>query len=162
MLFSSPSLLWEAACDYFKDCDENPIEVEDWVGKDADKVIRRKPLPYTLAGFCVWVDASRNWWKEFRKAREAEKDADFLAVISRIDDIIFNQQYNGAAGGLYQQNIVARALGLVEKTDSAVKVDMDAKIKTEAQIDYSKLSDGALRELAELAARPGESESGAV
>lgn len=158
LLFSSPLLLWEEACNYFADCDANPIEIKDWVGKDATPVTREKPLPYTLAGLCIWVGASRNWWKEFRSAREADKDEDFLAVISRIDDIIFTQQYNGAAGGLYQQNIVARALGLVEKSDAAVKLDVKGQVKTEAAIDYSKLSDGALREIAELINRSGEGE----
>lgn len=162
MLFSSPTLLWEEALAYFKDCDDNPIEIEDWVGKDAVSVTRKKPLPYTLGGFCIWVGASRNWWKEFRSAREADKDEDFLAIIARIDEIIFTQQYNGAAGGLYQQNIVARALGLVEKSDTAVKMDVKATVKTEAAIDYSKLSDGALREIAELANRSRESESGTM
>lgn len=162
MLFSSPTLLWEEACNYFTDCDNNPIEIEDWVGKDAIKVTRKKPLPYSLAGFCIWVDASPNWWKEFRKARTADNDTDFLAVISRIDDIIFTQQYNGAVGGLYQQNIVSRALGLVEKSDAQVKMDVKAQVKTEAAIDYSKLSDGALREIAELINRSGESESGTM
>lgn len=162
LLFSSPDLLWQAAVEYFQDCDANPIETEDWVGKDAISVTRKKPLPYSLGGFCLWVGASRNWFKEFRAARTAEKDEEFLAVITRIEETIFIQQYNGAAGGVYQQNIVSRALGLVEKTDAAVKVDMEAKVKTEATIDYSKLSDGALRELAELANRPGESEGGTV
>jgi hypothetical protein len=158
MLFSSPALLWEEACNYFADCDLNPVETEDWVGKDAVSVTRKKPLPYTIGGFCIWVGASRHWWNEFRKAREADKDDDFLEVITRIDTIIFEQQYAGAATGQYQQNIVARALGLVEKSDSAVKMDVKAQVKTEAAIDYSKLSDAALREIAELANRSGESE----
>lgn len=162
MLFSSPTLLWEAAQEYFQDCDDNPIEVEDWVGKDAMKVTRHKPLPYSLHGFRIWVNASKNWWNEFRAAREADKDEDFLEVITRIEDVIFSQQYNGAAGGLYQQNIVARALGLVEKSDSQVKMNMEAKVKTEATIDYSKLSDGTLREIAELAARAQEGEGGTM
>lgn len=160
MLFSSPALLWEAACDYFEDCNNNPIETEDWVGKDAESVIRRKPLPYSLSGFRVWVGASKNWWSEFRKAREADKDEEFLGIISRIEDICFTQQYNGAAGGLYQQNIVSRALGLVEKTEG--KTEVSGTVKTGPAIDYSKLSDGALRELAELVNRSGEGESGTV
>jgi hypothetical protein len=160
MLFSSPDLLWEEACSYMKDCDDNPVEVKDWVGKDATPVTRMKPLPYTIGGFCIWVGASRHWWNEFRKARIADNDNAFLEVITRIEQIIFEQQYIGAAAGLYQQNIVARALGLVEKSDANVKVDMDARVKNTPGIDYSKLSDGALRELAELANRPGESESG--
>lgn len=160
MLFSSPTLLWEEACHYFADCDQNPIEVEDWVGKDAVSVTRRKPLPYSLTGFCIWVNASTNWLREFKKAREADKDEDFLEVIHRIEQIIFSQQYNGAAGGVYQQNIVARALGLVEKSDAQVKMDVEAKVKTEGQIDYSKLSDGTLREIAELVNRPREGQGG--
>lgn len=162
LLFSSPQLLWEAAEEYFTYCDNTPVLVKDWVGKDAMPVKREKPMPYSLNGFRLYVDASKNWWSEFRKAREAEKDEDFLGVISRIEDICYTQQYNGAVTGLYQQNIVARSLGLVEQSVVDAKVKAEVEAKNTIAIDYSKLSDGALREIAQLASESDSGEGGTV
>lgn len=136
-LFATPELLWESACEYFEWCDSNPVLKEDYVGKDAQRVHREMQRPYTISGLCVYLDASRAWWNEFR----SNTNQDFLIVLTRIEEIIYSQKFDGAAVGVFNQSIIARDLGLVEKTES--KVDA-----TVSGIDYSKLSDGALDEIA--------------
>jgi hypothetical protein len=119
-VFDTKEALWAKAQEYFEYCDNTPIKVKDWVGKDAIQVDRPKPTPYSLAGFCVFAGASRNWFKELRKAKKEKGDHDFLAVCSLIEDICFNQQYNGATTGIYNHNIVSRALGLSEQTEQKI------------------------------------------
>lgn len=118
-LFATPELLWEAAKEYFEWCDNNPVLKEDYVGKDANRVERQLQRPYTISGLCVYIDASRQWWNEFRS--NASKD--FLVVLSRIEEIIYSQKFDGAAVGVFNQSIIARDLGLVERTESKVNVE---------------------------------------
>lgn len=138
LLFSSGELLWQAAVEYFEMCDELNHEQDDWVGKDAEHVIRKKSHPYTLIGFCRFVGASESWFKNFRKNENL--DDNFLSVITRIEQTIYEQQYSGAVTGIYQQNIIARALGLSDK--------VEAKVEEVPPIDYDSLSESTLNELA--------------
>jgi hypothetical protein len=43
---------------------------------------------------------------------------DFSQVITRIEKIIFNQKFTGAASGFLNPNIIARDLGLTDKVES--------------------------------------------
>ena len=119
-LFKTPELLWEAACEYFEWCVENPIEKQDFVGKDADEVYRKLERPFTLQGLCIYCDASSTYWKEF-KSNCREKSKDFLPVITRIEEVIYNQKFEGAAVGIFNNNIIARDLGLKDSHDVDVK-----------------------------------------
>lgn len=115
-LFTSPELLWEAALEYFEHTDNRKWEKKDWVGKDANEVIRKSDTPYTLSGFCIYCDATRVWWTEFRKAASP----DFLTVIARIEEIMFTQKFEGATVGAFNANIISRDLGLIEKSEMKI------------------------------------------
>jgi hypothetical protein len=111
-LFKTPQLLWEAACEYFQWCEDHPIEAEDNKGtKNVNRVKFNRP--FTKDGFFLYVDASDDWLRNFK----AIADKDFLQVIHRIERIIYNQKFEGAVIGIYNSNIIARDLGLKERTD---------------------------------------------
>ena len=69
----TPEELWQKAIDYFRWCDENPwIKIEqlrkatvtiDENGKETLHTIAELPTqrPYTIAGFCIFCDCSRDW-----------------------------------------------------------------------------------------------------
>jgi hypothetical protein len=42
---------------------------------------------------------------------------DFLQIITRIEDIIYSQKFEGAAVGQFNSNIIARDLKLSDQTD---------------------------------------------
>jgi hypothetical protein len=111
--FATSQQLWEAALDYFKNTDERIWTEKDWVGKDAIEVEREKRTPYTIAGFCVFIGASRHWWNEFRKVAEQ----DYLEVFARIEDVMFAQKFEGASVGAFNATIIARDLGLTDKKE---------------------------------------------
>ncbi len=115
-LFTSPQLLWEAACEYFQWCEDNPIEAEDNKGTRNVNTVKFN-RPFTLKGFCIFCDSSESWFKEFRKALKTNDDKDFLSVIYKIEEIIYNQKFEGAAIGIFNANIIARDLGLAEKSE---------------------------------------------
>ena len=128
-LFATPELLWEAACEYFQWCDENPWTTRKATQKTVPvKVVKDKEIvienqqqtqqevtptsrPYSLMGMCVYLGASTNWWNEFRSACINKRDKDFLEVIARVEETIKTQQFEGACVGAFNANIIARTLG---------------------------------------------------
>lgn len=124
-LFKTPDLLWEAACEYFQWCVDNPIVAQENKGtKNVNEVEFFRP--FTLKGFCLFCDASEHWFNEFEKSASE----DFLVIIRKIRDIIYTQKIEGAIIGIYNANIVARDLGLSEK----------AQIQQNNTIEYVNVS----------------------
>ncbi len=61
----------------------------------------------------LFRSASREWWNKFKNANHP----DFLQVVSRIDEIIYTQKFEGAAVGAFNANIISRDLGLRDGSD---------------------------------------------
>lgn len=119
-IFSTPNMLWKAACEYFEWCDNNPLIEIDYKGKDADRVEIPKMQAYTLRGLCVFLDVNEEYIRQFEKSlidRDDDLSKEFSRIITRIRDIIFVQKFNGAAAGLLNPNIIARDLSLVDRSD---------------------------------------------
>lgn len=123
-LFASPELMWEAACDYFEWCDGNPfMESEAKVvsngngeGSSVEIVEVPRMRPYTLHGLCLYLDCTTNYFKEFKKQGRS-KIEDFMPVIEKIEEVIYNQKFSGAASGFLNANIISRDLGLIDKKE---------------------------------------------
>ena len=111
-LFSTPELLWEAACEYFQWCDENPWTTRKAIQKNVPVRVKKgkrtitevqqqteqqvSPVsrPYSLMGFCIYVGASTRWWSNFREDCVSKNEEDFLQVIARVEETIKNRPYN--------------------------------------------------------------------
>lgn len=117
-LFETPELLWEAACEYFEWCDKHPFIEKQLIAYQGEGSLTDVPKmrPYTLEGVCFYLNASSSYLRVFKSTLK-ESDKDFLTVINEIEEIIANQQFSGAASGFLNANIIARKLGLGEKTD---------------------------------------------
>ena len=116
-LFSSPELLWEAACEYFQWCDTHPLK-EEKVFHHQGKIVKHnsnKLRAYTLTGLCLYLDCSTQYFRNFEDNNSESKD--FMAVITRIKETIFTQKFEGASADLLNANIIARDLGLADKKD---------------------------------------------
>lgn len=112
-LFETPQLMWEAACEYFEWCENNPLIEVDFKGKDAKRVEMPKMRAFTLIGLCIYLDCSSSYFRAF-KITTSNKD--FLTVITHIEEVIYNQKFTGAAAGFLNPNIIARDLGLIDKS----------------------------------------------
>lgn len=129
-LFETPELLWEAATEYFEWCEENPLlEAEAKVlsgGKGEGSIIEMaqipKMRPFTLHGLCSYLDCTTSYFRAFRGQERVNKE-DFITVITKIEEIIYNQQFSGAAAGFLNANIIARNLNLKESFDHAIHDD---------------------------------------
>lgn len=142
--FTSPEHLWVAACDYFQDTDMNPHQKEDYIrgGNNAGaKIYLNIPRPYTWAGlerYCIqhgYISSLQS----YRSNKDGAYD-EFVPIIAKINGIMFEQKFEGAAMGIFNANIISRDLNLVETTKTEHKISSD-------DIDYSQLSDAALAEI---------------
>lgn len=125
-LFASADLMWKAACEYFQWCDDNPFMETDFRGKDAKEVKLPKMRPYTIHGLCVYLRCHSKYFYEFEdsiKDRTDDESNAFRETIIRIKEIIYNQKFSGAAAGFFNANIIARDLGLTDKTSTHVHVE---------------------------------------
>ncbi len=123
-LFATPELMWEAACEYFEWCDENPFLEIDYRGKDIIQVELPKMRPYTMHGLCLYLDCSTSYFREFK----TNCTKDFLTVVTRIEETLYNQKFSGAASGFLNPNIIARDLGLKEHTDLSGQVNTTTSV----------------------------------
>lgn len=141
-LFTSPALLKEEAFNYFEWCDKHPLEQNDFVGKDAIEVIIKKKRVYTLQGLTRYLGAHTDYWREFRHSIIG-RSKEFSPIIREIEETIYDQKFTGAASGFFNSSIIARDLGLADKQETKLEVT-----PAQGQIDYSKLSQSALDEIA--------------
>jgi len=119
-LFASPKLMWDAACEYFEWIINNPLIEIDFVGKDAERVERPHTRPFTYQGLTSYLKCSIQYFNEFEQSLEGRKDRkskEFSVVLTHIRQTIYRQKFEGAACGFYNASIIARDLGLADKSD---------------------------------------------
>jgi hypothetical protein len=112
-MFSDADALWEACAEYFEWVEANPLEEDGLItyqGAATHEPIA-KMRAMTLSGLCIFLDIGRRTWDGYRD-RE-----DFMPVVSRVEEIIRTQKFEGASAGLLNPNIIARDLGLAEKSE---------------------------------------------
>jgi hypothetical protein len=112
-IFATPDDLWTAATEYFEWVEANPL----WEAKPfafqgvvtVESIAKMRAM--TLAGLCIFLDIARSTWNEYRD------NEDFSAVASRVEEIIRTQKFEGASADLLNANIIARDLGLADKSE---------------------------------------------
>lgn len=112
-IFASPDELWEAACEYFQWVEDNPLwedKVTSYQGVNTHEPIA-KMRAMTLDGLCLFLDISDETWRKYR-----QKEG-FVAVTTRVEKTIRSQKFAGAAADLLNANIIARDLGLADKSE---------------------------------------------
>lgn len=131
ILFATPELMWDAACEYFQWCIDNPfykseakvVNIGDY---QSDVRLIDIPVmrPFTMQGLCQYLDCNTRYFSDFKKTC----DEDFSAIITRIEDVIYNQKFSGAASGFFNSNIIARDLGLRDKQEIDQTINVPAPI----------------------------------
>jgi len=131
-IFATPELMLEAAYEYFQWCVDNPLIEVDFKGSHAMQVEIPKIRAFTLHGLCIYLDVNTVYFNQFEiglKGKDDDEAKDFSKVITRIREIIYDQKFTGAAAGFLNPNIIARDLGLVDKSENKNKnVTLDHKI----------------------------------
>lgn len=129
-VFTDPEKLREAAGEYFQWCVDNPLKEEVIqkvkVSRDQEEiknVTLNKMRVFQLRGLCIYLDVNTGYFNDFERNLKTNKKLsvkevqDFSLVITHIREVIANQKFEGAASGFFQQNIIARDLGLSDKKE---------------------------------------------
>lgn len=112
-IFSDPDQLWNACCEYFKWAEDNPlIEMRPFAYQGE---VIQEPVPkmraMTIGGLCIFLDINQDTWREYAKKQ------DFSVIVTRVESVIRDQKFSGAAADLLNPNIIARDLGLADKKE---------------------------------------------
>lgn len=154
--FETPEDLYLKFEAYKKDVNDNPwIKYE--VVKSGDFTGQLLPVPnqrpYTLRGFAVFCNMSFQGILNYGNMPGYE---DYFDVYSKIENECTNQKFDGATVGAFNANIIARDLGLTEKSDITSAGD---KIENQTIINLQNFSDDDLRAIADLQRKIGISEA---
>lgn len=120
-IFASQDALWEAATEYFAWVEDNPLwedKIVSYQGQTTHEPVC-KMRAMTISGLCIFLDIARSTWDEYR----ANKD--FSGIVSRVEEIIRTQKFEGASADLLNANIIARDLGLADKQDMSGSVTVN-------------------------------------
>lgn len=108
--YDEPETFWIDAC-RFENIIENPFKKEviySFNGKIVKGYIT-KQRPFSVTGFCVFLGIPK------RSFYNMGKDARLMHIVTRVRDIIWVNQFEGACAGIFNANIVWRKLCIVER-----------------------------------------------
>jgi hypothetical protein len=148
-IFAKPDDLWSAVVEYFEWVEANPLR-EEKVFNGKDGIVRAdiaKMRAMTISGLCIFLDIDRKTWDAYRER------PDFLHIVTRAEEIIRDQKFSGAAADLLNANIIARDLGLADKSELTGRDGGPIETKDVSDIDRAK----AMAFLATKAARASQS-----
>ena len=121
-IFKTPDALWEAACEYFEWVESSPLwetKVAQYQGTPVEMPVA-KMRAMTIEGLCLFLDVNHKYLYEFeaRLDKSTEEGKAFSDIIDKIKTVIRNQKLEGAAADLLNPNIIARELGLKDRTET--------------------------------------------
>lgn len=117
----SPEILWSHFIAYKDKVKNNPILIQDFVGKDADEVERKKERPLTMEGFenyCFENGIINDLKDYFANSNDAYTI--FSPICRAIKRVIRQDQIEGGMAGIYNPSITQRLNSLTEKVESTV------------------------------------------
>jgi len=118
----TPDELWSEALAYFEFMSKSV-----WNKKEAIKsgdlagtlIDIPTTTPMSAESFCLFADISMDTFRNYKSNKEEYKD--FFDLATHVQTIIDSQQFEGATVGAYNPNIIARKLGLADKTETELK-----------------------------------------
>lgn len=119
----TPDTLWVLFCEYIKHESDNPMYKVEYVGRDGSKVLTPLSVPITFEGFECWLaDAEHINDLGDYACNKDNRYAEYATIITRIRKNCFANNFKGAAVGLFNANLIAKKLGLVERTENKHEV----------------------------------------
>jgi hypothetical protein len=116
--FETPEELWEAFCEYAQWIIDNPLFKHEAIksGEGAGTIIDIPAgRPMTIMGFCLYVGIAH---RNFINYGKEESYKEYHQVYDNIHNACYTQKFDGASIGKFNAMIIARDLGLSEKTET--------------------------------------------
>lgn len=126
----TPEKMWELFSAYVESVKNDPIEVQDFVGKDGYEVYRKRERPLTMEGFQNYLDDQDVITDVTDYFENKDKRyTDYVRICSRIRRRIRQDQIEGGMAGIYNPSITQRLNGLVEKVQEDGNKEITIKVK---------------------------------
>lgn len=146
----TPTGLWKKALQYFDWVVKNPLYEQKAFANSPTKSIPKMRAMTELA-FCLFAGIDRAMFTKYKQGIEPYQDFSYIA--GRISDIIYQQKFEGASADLLNSNIIARDLGLRDKTELTGKDGKDL-IPTKPPLNFDHLTAEQIDELLSKHAKP--------
>lgn len=112
-IFASPDDLWTACIEYFEWVEANPLY--ETKGFAFQGVVTKETFPkmraMSISGLCIFLDIGRRSWDGYRENK------DFVPVCEAVEETIRTQKFEGASADLLNPSIIARDLGLADRSE---------------------------------------------
>lgn len=131
-LIQTPEEMWSLFEQYVEHERNNPMTKIDYVGKDGDRVDTPLQVPITFEGFECWLwdqGVIKGGLADYSSNKQ-DRYGEYAGIITRIKQNCFAQNFKGAAVGLFSHQLIARKLGLIDKTQAEVKADVKVEQTT--------------------------------
>jgi hypothetical protein len=127
----TPDELWNLFENYVKHEADSPMFKVEYVGKEGEQVNTALMVPITFEGFeCYLADLDIIQDLGDYSMDKDERYSEYATIITRVRKNCFVQNFKGAAVGLFNANLVAKKLGLVDKQDIKQSI-------TSYEVDFS-------------------------
>lgn len=133
-IFASPEDLRDACEQYFEWAASNPL-LEEKVFNGKDGIVRAdvaKMRAMTIGGLCIFLDIDRTTWLDYGRKE------DFSKVVTRVEETIRDQKFSGAAADLLNANIIARDLGMADKSEVTGKDGGPIETKDTSDLEVAR------------------------
>ena len=128
--FADGDALWAACVEYFEWVEANPLKQSELVKFQGEAKVAELPKmrAMTLKGLCRFLDVGFDTWVKWRER------VDLSHIVTRVEEIIYEQKLTGAAADLLNPSIIARELGLADKSEVRATHKVSAQDLTDDQL----------------------------
>lgn len=120
--FPSAEALLTACMEYVEWTEANPLYEHRALSSGGKAQVIKVPKMRAMSreGLCTFLDITLETWWQWRAGRVAVPG--FPEIVARVEALMYTQKFSGAAAELLNPMIIARDLGLREKTDFAAEI----------------------------------------
>lgn len=149
--------LWQLAINYFKWCDENPQARAEVIKHMGEGELIDVPLgrPYSIDAFTIFAGVSGAYFRQRKIILGDKEDAktattaelDMLDTILLIESVVRSQRFEGAAVGIFKENLISRVDGYADhmNQNNTGEVRQNIVVRDQATADNLKALDDMLK-----------------
>lgn len=114
-IFKTPQDLLDACVEYFEWVHDNPLVMAKPFSGEGRSWNHGVPMmrAMTQKGLYNFLGIGQHTWSDYK----LKHGPDYAAVVERVESVIYQQKFEGAAAGLLNPLIIARELGLSDKQE---------------------------------------------
>lgn len=140
--YETPEDLWTKCLEYFEWVQNTPLKSSQVISFQGVGTLVEVPRmrAMTIDGMALHLGISSKCWREY------SQKVGFGSVTTRAEQVLTSQKFEGAAADLLNANIIARDLGLRDKTEATLQNPDGSAVMDPLAVLLAKI-DGKTRSL---------------